>query len=498
MTAPPITGIPVTTEAYEDNDPNGNDASIGMPRLTPNTIPPAPDADKAGEHAFGAATAVAGSGTAPAIGGKPKYLGIILTAILLLFLAAVAAWASLFSADGLSKFFGRDHDDTDVAILQDDTAPASPAPLNAPDPDVTASLSQPDEEPDVTPRNIVEVSATEPEDEALTDADIAVLDAMRQPAPPEPLTPARAEARYAVSGIWQLSPVAPDPSNLIDIDDIYLASIDPVSSTTDAVALPSATAFLTDELPEQISSPTAAGTVFNLDDKGLVIPTAEGAVTPDGVLVYLGKPPVVPPEVPQRGPAQTDVETATQSRLSELRPRLRPDDLIEQTERTQLGGLTRSELAGIRPKLRPDVAKVEEERDETPTDQAIATSIKPNMRPKNMDQIVQQANVRAPEPVKVAAAASVAPVAVAPSIPSTASVAKQATVKNAIKLNQINLIGVYGKPSSRRALVRLENGRYKKVQVGDRIDGGKISAIGDSELRYTKGGRNVVLKMPKS
>ena len=86
---------------------------------------------------------------------------------------------------------------------------------------------------------------------------------------------------------------------------------------------------------------------------------------------------------------------------------------------------------------------------------------------------------------------------VTPKIPSKNSVAKQATVKNAINLRQVNLIGVYGKPSSRRALVRLSNGRYKKVVVGDRIDGGKVSAIGDSELRYVKRGRNVVLKMPQ-
>ena len=89
-----------------------------------------------------------------------------------------------------------------------------------------------------------------------------------------------------------------------------------------------------------------------------------------------------------------------------------------------------------------------------------------------------------------------APVAVAPKIPSKTSVAAGATVKNAINLRKVNLIGVYGKPSSRRALVRLSNGRYQKVQVGDRIDGGRVSAIGDSELRYQKGGRNVVLKMP--
>ena len=44
---------------------------------------------------------------------------------------------------------------------------------------------------------------------------------------------------------------------------------------------------------------------------------------------------------------------------------------------------------------------------------------------------------------------------------------------------------------------RLSSGRYRKVVVGDRLDGGRVSAIGESELRYTKGGRNMVLKMPR-
>jgi hypothetical protein len=44
--------------------------------------------------------------------------------------------------------------------------------------------------------------------------------------------------------------------------------------------------------------------------------------------------------------------------------------------------------------------------------------------------------------------------------------------------------------------VRLPNGRYQKVTVGDRLDGGQVSAIGDSELRYQKGGRNLTLTIP--
>jgi hypothetical protein len=43
----------------------------------------------------------------------------------------------------------------------------------------------------------------------------------------------------------------------------------------------------------------------------------------------------------------------------------------------------------------------------------------------------------------------------------------------------------------------MSNGRYVKVQVGDRLDGGRVQAIGESELRYTKGGRSVTLTMPR-
>ena len=95
-------------------------------------------------------------------------------------------------------------------------------------------------------------------------------------------------------------------------------------------------------------------------------------------------------------------------------------------------------------------------------------------------------------------AAAAPPASVTPAIPSRASVAEQATIKNALNLRQINLMGVAGKPSDRSAFVRLANGRIREVQVGDRLDGGRVSAIGDSELRYQKNGRNISLMMPRS
>jgi type IV pilus biogenesis protein PilP len=82
-------------------------------------------------------------------------------------------------------------------------------------------------------------------------------------------------------------------------------------------------------------------------------------------------------------------------------------------------------------------------------------------------------------------------------IPSSASVARQATIANAIQLNKINLVGVYGAPSDRRALVRLPSGRYLKVKVGDRVDGGTVARITERELLYRKGSRTLSLALPK-
>lgn len=80
-------------------------------------------------------------------------------------------------------------------------------------------------------------------------------------------------------------------------------------------------------------------------------------------------------------------------------------------------------------------------------------------------------------------------------LPTTRTVAKKSTLANAIDLGDINLIGVYGSSANRRALVRMPSGRFVKVQVGDRIDGGKVAAISDNELRYVKGGKTYSLKM---
>ncbi|MEL6533154.1 MAG: hypothetical protein AAFQ06_08950, partial [Pseudomonadota bacterium] len=85
---------------------------------------------------------------------------------------------------------------------------------------------------------------------------------------------------------------------------------------------------------------------------------------------------------------------------------------------------------------------------------------------------------------------------VTPDIPSSATVSRTATIEGAINLREVNLIGITGTASERRALVRLPSGRFQTVSVGDRLDGGRIAAIGANSLQYVKNGRNITLEVP--
>jgi hypothetical protein len=434
------------------------------------------------------------------IGGKPRFLGLLLTTVLLLFLAAVAAWASVFLDDGLASLFRRDEEPTAIAAAPElPAAPIEPAAESGPAIAATAPLRL----PDAPTQPVLAPDSTSSED----DVQLAALDtapsttdappALAVPLVPQALTPQEAAATYAATGIWQRAPTAPHLPPTDGVEDIYVASIDPAVQESDAVALPTARGFDQDAAIADPGLPPPSDLQFEFDDRNLIRATPEGALTPDGLRIYTGPPPVTPPlrGVRPEAPRLDDQQTAA---LAAVRPAVRPEDLVEQRERATLGGSSRAELAALRPVMRPKTVQeqeVEDEPEATATERAVAKSLTPLPRPRNMERIVREAETkREEEPVQVA---SVAPRTVQPSIPSSTSVAKAATVRNAINLRQINLIGVYGTSSNRRALVRLPSGGYRKVKVGDRLDGGRVAAIGDSELRYTKGGRNVTLKMPR-
>ncbi|MEQ9695451.1 hypothetical protein [Shimia sp. SDUM112013] len=432
------------------------------------------------------------------VAGKPRFLGLILTALLLVGLALVAAWASFFLEDGVSSLFP-DEEEIAPQIVEIAPAPLPGDTVPAPAPEDLEIVTIPEGHAEKPPVETVRVSpeAVETLETGTVDAagnlvDSALVEATEEDmAHPTAPTEQEARARYAVTGIWERAPEPPATLTSGGTDDLYIASIDAPIPGVDALALPDVSGLMLDaSLPRQISTP-AVGTTYDLDERGLVIATPEGALTPSGTLVYLGRPPVLPDTFPDREALAQSILSEEAARLAELRPRARPTDLVENSERAANGGLSIAELGNKRPKARPFTSKEEQELDQTPTRLAVKESLKPRQRPANIAQLANRAKPADPVVASPVAAS------VTPSIPSKASVARQATIKNAINLNKVNLIGVYGTASSRRALVRLSSGRYKKVQVGDRIDGGKVSAIGETELRYQKSGKNIVLKLPK-
>ncbi|APG47814.1 hypothetical protein [Phaeobacter porticola] len=497
--------------------PKHSGATPVLPRdgLEEISLPDTPS-DKKSLHEAGKAALLAGVAKQN-VGGKPRFLGLALMAGLLIFMAIVAAWAILAGQQ------------TRNAVSEDATAPVGAEVIIEPGeiaPQVSAIPDQPDDGTLLPPETV---------EDALSSTDTAVLDALRidegiSPATGQPLsedldaaelvpeidpetdvgqqqaeqdTPLTRAAQYAATGIWQHAPDTPATPSADSLDTLYVASIDPTDISEDAIALPAQDRFATDLELGAVSTPTAAGQQFQLDARGLVEATPEGTLNPDGIMVFLGRPEKVPPPTPARPDPQVAAaaeEDARQAILSELRPKRRPENLVEQNERAQLGGLSRAELGALRPRPRPAGLKPPEENSLPATAQAIAQSVIPRARPANFANLVDRAQrnrQRNAEPSIAEAVASAAPPrSVTPRIPSSASVARQATVDNAINLRRVNLIGVYGTPSNRRALILMPNGRYKKVKVGDRIDGGRVVAIGDSQLQYQKGNRNLTLKIP--
>lgn len=296
---------------------------------------------------------------------------------------------------------------------------------------------------------------------------------------------------YAATGIWVRGPDSEPAKWPEPLGDIYIASIDRVIELQDAVALPSPQSYQTDTGIRTPAVPAPAGTIFELNALGLIKATAQGALAPEGYTVFLGRPSVTPPENPQADiePVLNDARsllTTNGTPLIDLRPRPRPAlSVLEAPAQQQTDA-----LALLRPKTRPDTISALSDAMATPAPDTGLTAVPtPKIRPNAL-----QTTVLSPEEAEGDEAAVTS---AAPRLPSNAKVAEEATIQNALKLNDLNLIGVYGSGSSKRALVRFANGKRQMVSVGDRLDGGKVAAIGDTELRYIKGGRNVVLKLPR-
>lgn len=367
------------------------------------------------------------------------------------------------------------------------------------------------------------------------------------------LTPQAADARPQVALAAPEPPSKPEASAQVEEQvplqgDAPLVTDATVSTSNDAGAAPEGSnvisAVTPNQLPTgpeasgglaQVSTPTVAGTALNLvAGKPDVIPPRRPAsfatIAPkrtdespeiEGLNLIEGRPAVEPLLRPAAfaalEPAQdTPVVLADRtSPLAGLRPTARAAS-FQAAAPAAVG--SDPQLAGLRPNLRPrglapattsqtpgisaivaaiaQAAPTSNYVDVTP--RAVRISARPGARPRNFDRVVKAARTRAPQRSKQTTTRTVASATVKPTGPVPGGVARAATIGNAINLHSVSLIGVYGRPNARRALVRMGNGRFVKVEVGSRLDGGRVSAIGDNALNYVKGGRTYALQLPNS
>jgi hypothetical protein len=252
-------------------------------------------------------------------------------------------------------------------------------------------------------------------------------------------------------------------------------------------------------------------------------PLAAGGFAPD-TTVTPRRPQVRPaglvaplPDAPETAdPQQADDDAALtrdDPRHADLRPRARSPGILARAAEAALARQAEDEAralanASLVAAAVAEATPVAMNRPANASPLAVPLSRRPAARPRDFTRAVAAAAAEAsqprppaepegqaatpeeePEPEVVATAA--------PRIPTRANVAKQATFANAINLSKVNLIGIYGTPSNRYAMVRTSGGRFTRVKVGDRVDGGTVAAITASEVRYKKGGRMLTLAMPR-
>ncbi len=414
--------------------------------------------------------------------------------------AALAAGLAIVVLFGLgwSMMGSDDTADTDTAQPQAEITQTDPVeqisltdPQTTPDNDVAVDSAA---IPNATQQQDAEIDATPPQTPPQTTAqtsDQPTQDAADQ-AGAVTYSDQDVQRIYAATGIWVRGPDRVAPQWPEPLGDVYIASIDVTIELQDAVALPSPQSYQTDTGIRTPAVPAPAGTIFELNALGLVQATTQGALAPEGYTVFLGRPSVTPPENPQADsePVLNDTRsllTTNGTPLIDLRPRPRPAlSVLEAPAQQQTDA-----LALLRPKTRPDTISALSEAMATPAPDSGGLNAVPT--PKIRPSTLQTTALSPEEAEGDEAAVTTA----APRIPSNAKVSEEATIQNALKLNDLNLIGVFGSGSNKRALVRFANGKRQMVSVGDRLDGGKVAAIGDTELRYVKGGRNVVLKLPR-
>ncbi len=220
-----------------------------------------------------------------------------------------------------------------------------------------------------------------------------------------------------------------------------------------------------------------------------------------------------PPEPPAEAPSADDtslaaaVDAAIDTATSEpaqlfallegqpaLLPRLRSGAVISPTV-PELAPAT-AEANALRPRRRPQaIIDLPAPIDPMISGAAPASATRPKHRGGNFAANVARINeIAASRPRVTAPAVPIDPQTV--SLPTSASVARSATIENALNLRKTNLLGIFGTADNRTALILLSSGRRVRVQTGQSFSGWTVVAISEHTVRIRKRSREEILRMP--
>lgn len=65
------------------------------------------------------------------------------------------------------------------------------------------------------------------------------------------------------------------------------------------------------------------------------------------------------------------------------------------------------------------------------------------------------------------------------------------------QLDRFALLGIFGSTSAPSALIRLPHGDTQKVDVGDRVNGRTVEAIGEDQVVLSGFGSQKIIRLPR-
>ncbi|MEM9428849.1 MAG: hypothetical protein AAGA32_05060 [Pseudomonadota bacterium] len=180
--------------------------------------------------------------------------------------------------------------------------------------------------------------------------------------------------------------------------------------------------------------------------------------------------------------AEEDLTPTAQAPSDVQAPRARPESVVAAARRAEAAA-----------------------RDAPPSGLALQSTTRPVPRPSRLAAVTAVAVRTTPAPGAIRPAAvavpeppvpAPSPPRAAPPLPSSASVARAATISDALPMRELALIGVFGTQTARHALVRLPGGRLVKVYSGDTVRGYQVTAISPDAIRLRRSGRDSLLVIP--